>query len=659
MNDKETLKYFESLAKPIHFKAKNGGGTFEPLKLRNVGAFVDREGGYSAIDQDMRELVINALEAGAKNVLLTPFWPLMEAGVPGVKFAIIDDGCGLTKAELIEHFAALSASGGVISNITNFGMGAKLTTLTKSPDGVYVVSLKKSAWTMIRLCRDQDTGNYGLGRFVDPDTGECDNNITPPEQFQQYFHETFPKAKSGTMVVLLGRQKDEDTFMAADQQPVGVYRPVHSRVTYLNKRLFDIPKGVSIRVEEFQYSDKSNWPKSREDKRNPEGVVKCLARTVRGGRDLLKSAKHHGMVVLQDTRIHWYLMGKENEEFAGTGPFNDTRGRVATMLDGELYDIWYANEAAGKNVFRSFGIPYNEVMSQLFLVVEPLVKGKPGYTTNSIRSSLLYYGNEASGSEVPIARIGEEFIAKMPEKIKMAVKAATPEMDAGLATCLDHDDIVKEAIAQMYSPTYRKQKGGPLLAVVPGTTPESHLNGDGTGTPGGNGVGLKVVETGKKLGLRKENRTPTCPKFKWVNEDSPEDVNFNQQIAVYDGTNHILWLNNDYWLVEQRIATYQAAWAHKTKGDSGLEGVVADAVRNTYARHLGMKIAHSRQLSHSPGFTDDMMRELLEKPEILSLMSLGIYWEHCNQAIAGALGKQATGKAAIPDVIKPKKAGGK
>ena len=110
-----------------------------------------------------RELVKNAIEAGARTIEIR----LTQQG-----FAVLDDGCGMTAAELTRNFSRFHESGKRLGDQANFGIGAKMAFLALGGVSMTVTSRKAN----------KEPFCIELGRSRAPDHDETDGWIHGPVQ---------------------------------------------------------------------------------------------------------------------------------------------------------------------------------------------------------------------------------------------------------------------------------------------------------------------------------------------------------------------------------------------------------------------------------------------------------------------------------------------
>jgi hypothetical protein len=204
--------------------------------------------------QWVRETTINAIEAGATKIEFGVEWQAVNA--KGVyRRMIADNGKGMTPAELEEFFNCFGGGGKAIGDEhENFGIGAKTALLPWNHHGVVVISWVDGQPAMIRIMRDETTGEYGLKIFHVEDNEGDESRQAVVEPYDDLEHGVdWSKVKPpwidqhGTVIVLLGNHADDDEDGVKDVPQ------------YLNHRLWDLKDRVQISAVEFLTTSKDNF----------------------------------------------------------------------------------------------------------------------------------------------------------------------------------------------------------------------------------------------------------------------------------------------------------------------------------------------------------------------------------------------------------------
>lgn len=466
------------------------------MGVANIGFMLERLGADCDDLQYLRELTKNSLEADATQIVWDVDWLLYEA--TGVyKLCCIDNGRGMSGADMVQHINNLSSSGGIQAMDANYGVGAKISAATRNPAGVLYQSWQNGQGSMIQLWRDPRTGEYGLKQFHLPDGRYT--YVVPlasaakPEQIEEH----------GTKVTLLGLDDDDDTVSA----PEGVPTPSRWFNRYLNARYFTFPEGVSVRARE-------GWQHDQDDKdRN-------VLRRVRGMCDFLaEHSDEAGIVELTDCRVHWWILdSSEKRRKTSELPNN---GHFAALYQDELYEL--STGRSGTARLQQFGVLFGT--DKVVLYVQPRNGGTRSLTANTARTQLLL-----NGAPLPFVEWAHEFRENMPQEIR-------EYMDAVIAgtTSSDHSDTIldrlKNYVKLFKLSRYRTVAGGPLRVTDPtsgGRPPGNSTDPSPTPTPRPEPQHKPGSQTGDLLasmlasdGLEAELTRPSAPpipRVVWLSE---------------------------------------------------------------------------------------------------------------------------------------------
>jgi len=154
----------------------NNGAKLLAMSVGNMGFFLDRLGQDCHSLQFLRELTQNSIEAiqragGRGTITWDVDWATYD--LEGVyKLSITDDGVGMTGQEMLEYINRLSSSVAEQSFAGNYGVGAKIAAAPRNPHGLIYLSWKDGVGAMIQLCRDAESGAYGVKQWERGD-GTC------------------------------------------------------------------------------------------------------------------------------------------------------------------------------------------------------------------------------------------------------------------------------------------------------------------------------------------------------------------------------------------------------------------------------------------------------------------------------------------------------
>lgn len=475
-----------------------------PMRTSGVQHLIERTYREGGRYQWVREVAVNALEAGATRIEFGVEWQAVQhKGV--YRRTIIDNGKGMTADELVSFFNTFGGGGKNIGGIhENFGVGSKTSLMPWNHHGIVVISWVGGEGSMIWVQRDEASGEYGLRLFraLDEDGAETLEAVVEPFEDRAYgcdWSQIKPEwvKDHGTAIVLLGNTKTTDTILGDPNREEADLKGIGS---YLNRRLWELPAGVEIVAEEVRTSDRRAWPRSAAEAYGPEatsGVDRRInRRTIMGARHYVtypsanfKKGKlgASGCMTLQDhTKAHWYLWEGERP---GVQSYAAYQGYVAALYKNELYDV-----TSHLATYRSFGVTDPGVRQRLTIVLEPAPysdETKRGVYPRTDRNALLRWGDSGAGEALPMHAWAAEFADRMPDPIRDALRDA--RKDEG-----ELDEAYKDRLQDRFGTRWRLQK---FRKVAEGSESEGTVDPLQTGQ-----VPRPVVHRKKK---RREEPTQT------------------------------------------------------------------------------------------------------------------------------------------------------
>jgi hypothetical protein len=328
-------------------------------------------------EQFMREFVQNSIEACQRTKLegrrvLIDYNPAIQKHSGIFKMCFTDNGDGMTLEQMNNLLNSISATGGSGNTYENYGVGAKISSLTRNLFGVQYESWKGGLGHSIIIRYNNKFDVFGIQGF-------------PDEKGEVLYHRPIADAQKpdfikehGTRVTLFGDNIEQDTMAP----PWGVSGEKSTWLyEYLNKRYFELPGDIAINVR-MGYEQDIN---------NPQ--VHRLAR-LEGFRDsLVATSNHHGVVQLNDAKAHWFLLKSDSP----------IKGHSGLMNQGEIFNV----EGNWSNRLTHFGILLGR--DGVVIIVEPKEASQ-----NIARTHL----KKPDGSEFYWQAWQEEFRAKLPAEIQ-------------------------------------------------------------------------------------------------------------------------------------------------------------------------------------------------------------------------------------------------
>ena len=317
----------------------------EEMTTKNTSFSIDQLGKQCGKLQYVRELTQNSIEAilgdkGSGEI----FWTfdreeLKEIGIH--KLSIIDNGPGMTGEDLRSLMNNMYSSGKKQSIDGNFGIGAKVAGLYRSPKGMLYKSYRDGKGVLGEFIRNSD-GQYGLAQHEEKD-GSWSSYIEIP-----YWDKPKQISEAGNVVTLIGRDDDEDTFTSPPEGEQG--KEWLSR--YLNGRYFMIPDGIELKVTY---------------RNNPDQIAKpnYKRRTIKGMRHYLdKYQVSSGVVEVSGANMHWWVV---DDSFRKLNYFTNM-SHTGSLLQDEIYDLEAGNK---KNRSRLNRCGIIHLVNKIVIYAEP------------------------------------------------------------------------------------------------------------------------------------------------------------------------------------------------------------------------------------------------------------------------------------------------
>lgn len=304
----------------------------------------------------LRELVKNAIEAAEKAEQGNRRIKIFIKKIPELfgdtrKLAIWNTGPGMNGAELNKMCDLASSINKKMGLSANYGMGAKVASLTSNPLGMRYRSCKDGEVNEVTL--GQKGGDYVKFFVTDPETGE-DSYETVLNVTEKVFAEDKTLFGKGdwTEVVLYGAADNQDT----STYPYNIDEKEDKQwvATNLYHRFYRIPDGVEIYLDDGLHKNTGVQrfkPISTFQKK--ERFTRAETVDVEGG-----------------IRIH-YLHDKSREKSSHNQLFtsaltSSVMGFCSLIFDDEMYDVRKSNKWSP--VAPMFGIPFGS--AHIFILIE-------------------------------------------------------------------------------------------------------------------------------------------------------------------------------------------------------------------------------------------------------------------------------------------------
>jgi len=547
-----------------------------------------------------RELLKNALEADATRVEFGIEWQAVER-LGSYRRTIVDNGCGMNRAELLKYFRTLGVGAKKIgSSHDNFGVGAKIATLPWNPEGVVVVSYQRRQASMIWIILNPDSRDYELVEFTSDKEIECVIDPTQMDWKDVDWGSIAPEwiREHGTLVVLLGSHEYPDTVLG---NPESEEKAIKGLSVYLNSRFWDL-SDVDVRVLELRSEKKAQWPEEREDRddgRRPNN------RRIMGARFYLTDVEAtSGRLTASDilpiaagrVEAEWYLWTGERPRIDS---YAKRSGYIAVRYNGELFEL-----TSSKIHFRWFGVVESKVQQNLTIVLEPqhydANSGLWGVFPDQSRNRLIFAGNGVKGAAVPLSDWGEEFAENLPELILKVIREARGELSGSI-----EDEEYRKRLQDRFGDRWNKKvlvkAREKDRSSLPGTVTDEGVEVRDDLPPVGvrnqdtrSNKTIKIVR--KKVNLQgseagvERNAPVDVPKFGFATKDEFQKPYHLALWAPNAPGGPKVLINQDAEILQAEVQYYQEQYP-----DHHAE-TIADTVRSVFGEIAVCKVAHSQKL---------------------------------------------------------------
>ncbi len=378
------------------------------VQFANLGVWIDRAYAQSSPYQWAREAYQNSVEAGATRVL---FDVVVNPQDPSqLRWAVIDDGTGMTGQELERYFGLIGQSSKNNRGMhANFGLGIKAGLMGWNPAGIGVMSWTEgSAPSLVVLERHGDElrlAKYDGQTVHTPLDGYRGVRWSSLRHKWNYDH--------GTAIVLLGHHDQPSTWGTDEGADPRYTQTPKAVASFMQQRLVDTHQ-VKLQITA-----------------NPtvSGCSRYISIT--GVRPALLASTTNGTVELPGgVQVEWFLLPERAR--ASKLPPN----QISPIYQNELYGADDSASQQRANLFRLFGIPAGEARQRIWLLVRPPEYDEHtnhGVYCDDRRHRLLYASPQRSESDLglPWAEWGELFIDHTPGPIREAIRLSLTNIAVG------------------------------------------------------------------------------------------------------------------------------------------------------------------------------------------------------------------------------------
>jgi len=547
--------------------------------------------------QFLREFSKNALEAcqrsgGSDCKVIVDYNAALYDATKLHKMCFIDTGDGMSPDQMLSLLNNLSASGASKNQFQNYGVGAKISALTRNHAGIQYESWKDGVGYMILIKFDSEQGIYGIQGIPSPD-GKTLYAIELPAKDK-------PKeiTDHGTRVTLWGMEDQQDTMMP----PTGINGIRESWISfYLNTRFFRIPKGVTLSARIGYYRD--NNPKHN------------YLLTIRGQKAILdEKADLKGTVNLSDAKLYWWVMPKGSD---GHGR-EMLKGHTALVHEDELFDM----SDSRSNRIAYFGVIVGR--DRVIIYVEPT-----NVVQNTSRTNLL----RPDGSPVLWEIWQDEFRANMPQPLKKFLEDLQNEN-----ALESHTDSIKEKLKGLQD-LYKLSRYKASLKGNVFADPESESTFETGNIRVGeeNSFPSESPQPGKKPGalstelltaLVQQNTGSKAnavepdpfPRVEWVSANDGNE-GLLDRAAEYIHPQNLILANSDYQGLHDLVKYISKGYTDMPE----VTKLIADEVKQAFELALTECVAGALSLKNRPYWNPDQFNAAISR-EALTTSVMPRYW---------------------------------
>jgi hypothetical protein len=567
--------------------------------------------------QFVREFVMNSIEAiqrvqnaspetDFEGKILVDYDHQVSEALGAYKITFIDNGDGMTGEEMIQHLNRLSSSG-YQNTYKNYGMGAKIASLTRNHEGIIYKSWKNGIGSQVFIKYDTKSKSYG----VQPVPNENDETL---EWSPKLENDQKPDLinQHGTQVTLLGMEQHQDTMMMPSSSTKGGRE--NWLYQFVNTRFYQLPRNVELKVR-IAYD-------------KPDETTSYLGKINGQSKTLDNQTEKTGVVKLSDALVHWRIL---KDKRTGHGR-EYLAGHTATLNQSEIIEI----KEGRANKAPDFGIYVGK--EDVVLIVEP---SAPDYLQNTSRTGLV----QMNGSELPWDKWADEFRADMPPELKEYIEKRLSAINSSSDAAAIKDRL--KSIAKLFKLNrFKPDAAGQIIAdpnsEVSGKTGEGTKDATGskTGTRSIGGVAGGSLQVILLSGLSKKG-TPSIsispdsfPDLMWANPDQEEAL--NDRAAVYYEKDNKIIANNEFQGIRDVIEHFAKIYPDKPEAYS----VITPLVKAGFEQQLIEVVYGALSFKNRSGWNPDDYKTAIS-PEALTTAVMCRFHliQQVNRTVKNQLGK--------------------
>jgi hypothetical protein len=582
---------------------------FKPTAVNPMGlsALIRNLGRDCTPDQYIREFVKNSIEAcqrtGQPNRKIVLDYNHGIANKSNIyKLSFIDNGDGMSLEQMTNLLNNLSASGSTANEHVNYGVGAKIASLTRNHFGVHYESWKGGEGHSILIRYNPKFDVFGIQGFPDGKDGIVYSRPLDPASKPAMMD------GHGTCVTLFGMTLEQDTMAP----PSGMKGDPDSwLLDYLNRRFFTLPEQIELLVRVGYAQDKT--------KTN----VNYLTRATGFAALANEQSQAHGQLQLIGAKAHWWILKSGSTLLGQTGLINQ----------GEVFDIGDARS----NRLAHFGILVGR--NRVMILIEPEEAVQNTARTNLVKpnGAVLNWGpwqDEFRGNIPP--QINEFIDSLLRETTQVSHKRAiTQRLSALKALFLLGGYKYLKIDFQRPEPIAVARSEEEDLSVAMEMTEASAANED---------ISAEAPKPPKDADKPKtpEPEDPDeddnlFPQVEWTSEDrSPQLAG---RAAEYIELTNVVLANRDF----KGFADMVQFFTEKYAGTAGVDAMIISGVNESIEQALMECVAGALSLKGQSNWTPQQVNAALSS-EALTTAVMQRYWmvSYVDQIIRSKLLQERT-----------------
>jgi hypothetical protein len=352
---------------------------FKPtsVNVHGLTALIRNLGRDCTPDQFMREFVQNSIEAcqrtgqeGSRILIDYNHGIQTHSGI--FKLSFTDNGDGMSLEQMNNLLNSISSSGGQGNNYENYGVGAKISSLTRNLFGVQYESWQGGVGHSIIVRYNPKYDVFGIQGFPDAEGKVLYHRTIAPALKPAMIQE------HGTRVTLFGNSLEQDTMAP----PWGISGDKGTWLfEYLNHRYYELPGNIAIEVRQGYDQDRKNES------------LHFLRRQIGFKDSLAANASHQGTLNLKDAKAHWWILK----------PDSTVQGQSALLNQNEIFNV----EGDRSSRLTHFGILLGR--DKVVIIIEPHEASQ-----NIARTHL----KKPDGSDFNWHAWQDEFRSNLPKEIQ-------------------------------------------------------------------------------------------------------------------------------------------------------------------------------------------------------------------------------------------------